>query len=169
MAESTSRYSWGADEHLVVQVAESMSLDANFRAMAMATAITAAALPGIIDVCPSNASLLVRFDPDISSPVEVEQLVRGIEANLASGTSPTLSTRIFEVPVWYRDPSFSRSPSAARGRRSRICRNREWARWPGRLYRGAFRIPLDHVDGGIRRRSTVHVPDGAAGTTARGP
>ena len=104
MAESTSRYSWGADEHLVVQVAESMSLDANFRAMAMATAITAAALPGIIDVCPSNASLLVRFDPDISSPVEVEQLVRGIEANLASGTSPTLSTRIFEVPVWYRDP-----------------------------------------------------------------
>ena len=32
-----SRYSWGADEHLFVELAEEMSLQANFRAMAIAT------------------------------------------------------------------------------------------------------------------------------------
>ena len=37
---SETRYSWGADEHLVVQIAEAMSLEANFSAMAMSRALT---------------------------------------------------------------------------------------------------------------------------------
>lgn len=104
MSGAASRYSWGADEHLVVQLAESMSLDANFRAMAMSGELADKKIPGIIDICPSNASLLVRFDPDQISPVDLETLVREVEARVEVSESPRISTRIFEVPVWYRDP-----------------------------------------------------------------
>jgi len=34
-----SRHSWGADEHLFVEVAEEMSLEAYFRSMAIVTAV----------------------------------------------------------------------------------------------------------------------------------
>lgn len=119
MTEIDSRYSWGADEHLVVQLGESMSLDANFRAMAMASAISASSTPGIVDVCPSNASLLVRFDPDVVAPSIVEQLVRGIESSLSASGAPTLATRIFEVPVWYRDPFTVETGSRFRDRHQR--------------------------------------------------
>lgn len=99
-----SRYSWGADEHLVVQISEDMSLESNFKAMAMASDLESQQIDGITDICPANASLLVRFDPDQVPPSTVEQLVRDAEARLAGGTRQALSTRIFELPVWYNDP-----------------------------------------------------------------
>lgn len=99
-----SRYSWGADEHLVVQISEDMSLESNFKAMAMASDLEAQNIAGITDICPANASLLVRFDPDQVPPTEVERLVRDAEARLEGGTQQSLSTRIFELPVWYNDP-----------------------------------------------------------------
>jgi urea carboxylase len=101
------KYSWGADEHLVVQVSEAMSLQANSTAMAMSTALAARGEPGITDICPANASLLVRFDPDVVAPDDLEALVRGVEAEVtaaASRGSLRLATRIVEVPVWYADP-----------------------------------------------------------------
>lgn len=99
-----SRYSWGADEHLVVQLSEDMSLESNFKAMAMASDLESQDVAGFIDICPSNASLLVRFDPDVIAPAEVERLVRGAEERLEGGGRQELQTRIFELPVWYNDP-----------------------------------------------------------------
>jgi urea carboxylase len=104
MSAHESRYSWGGDEHLVVQISEAMSLEANFKAMAMASALDQDRASGIIDICPSNASLLVRFDPDLIAPTEVERLVREAEAGVALSTKQELETRIFELPVWYDDP-----------------------------------------------------------------
>ena len=80
---TAARYSWGADEHLVVQVSEEMSLAANFTAMAMAQLLTSREISGVIDICPSNASLLVRFDPDAIGPSAVERVVRLIEKEVA--------------------------------------------------------------------------------------
>ena len=98
------RYSWGADEHLVVQISEDMSLESNFKAMAMASDLESQHVDGITDICPANASLLVRFNPDQVPPSEVERMVREAEARLEGGTQQSLSTRIFELPVWYNDP-----------------------------------------------------------------
>ncbi len=58
------RYSFGGDEHLFAEVAESMSLEAFFRGMAITRAIETLQLPGVLDVCLANASFQVRFDPD---------------------------------------------------------------------------------------------------------
>lgn len=99
-----SRYSWGADEHLVVQIAESMSLAANFTALAISTALGGRALDGILDICPANASLLIRFDPDRLDPGELESTVRDIEAEVEHREHPSIRTRLIEVPVWYNDP-----------------------------------------------------------------
>lgn len=100
----SSRYSWGADEHLVVQISEDMSLESNFKAMAMASDLEAQDIEGMVDICPSNAALLVRFDPDRIAPSEVERLVREAEGRLEGGSRQGLETRIFELPVWYNDP-----------------------------------------------------------------
>lgn len=99
-----SRYSWGADEHLVVQVDEEMSLEANFKSMAISTALAEKNLDGILDICPANASLLIRFDPDRLEPAVLESTVRDIEADVANSQSSELSTRLLEIPVWYNDP-----------------------------------------------------------------
>jgi urea carboxylase len=99
-----ARYTWGGDEFLFVEISESMSLAANFKANAMATRLVARAIDGIVDICPANASLLLRFDPDTVPPDELEALVRQVEEEVAQLSEQTLATRIIEIPVWYDDP-----------------------------------------------------------------
>lgn len=99
-----ARYSWGGDEFLFVEIAEAMSLGANFKANAMASKLSATKLPGVTDICPANASLLLRFDPDILPHHELEHRVREIEAQVDSVAHLRLQTRVIEVPVWYQDP-----------------------------------------------------------------
>ncbi|HET7399123.1 MAG TPA: carboxyltransferase domain-containing protein [Intrasporangium sp.] len=114
-----SRYSWGGDEHLVVQIAEAMSLEANFTAMAMSTALAKRALDGVVDICPANASLLIRFNPDVIAPRDLEAVVRGIETDVAEAPHLSLDTRIFEVPVWYDDPYTNETGARFRDRHQR--------------------------------------------------
>ncbi|TDK26535.1 carboxyltransferase domain-containing protein [Arthrobacter crusticola] len=99
-----ARYTWGGDEFLFVEIAEAMSLAANYKANAMAALLTARSLPGVTDICPANASLLLRFNPDILPPDRLEAEVRGVEDEVAHSSHQTLDTRIIEVPVWYDDP-----------------------------------------------------------------
>lgn len=104
VAPQEARYTWGGDEFLFVEVSESMSLIANFKVMSIASKLAAAGLAGIVDICPANASLLVRFDPDVLPPSTLEENVRNIERDLAHSHDQTLDTRIIEMPVWYDDP-----------------------------------------------------------------
>ncbi|WP_394249420.1 5-oxoprolinase subunit B family protein [Arthrobacter pityocampae] len=99
-----ARYTWGGDEFLFVEISESMSLAANFKANAMATRLVARAVDGMVDICPANASLLLRFDPDVVPPDDLEALVREVEEEVAHLSEQTLETRIIEIPVWYDDP-----------------------------------------------------------------
>ena len=99
-----SRHSWGADEHLFVEIAEEMSLEAYFRSMAIVTALGERRPDGVIDICPANASYQVRFDPDVISPGDLEALVREVEAGIGDAHEFELQTRIVEIPVLYNDP-----------------------------------------------------------------
>ncbi|WDF33974.1 carboxyltransferase domain-containing protein [Arthrobacter agilis] len=102
--QPTARYTWGGDEFLFVEIAESMSLAANFTANAMAAMLTDQAIDGVTDICPANASLLVRFDPDVVPPDRLEAYVRQTEVDVSRLNEQTLETRIIEIPVWYDDP-----------------------------------------------------------------
>jgi urea carboxylase len=99
----TVRYSWGGDEHLFIEVAEAMSLDAFFTALSMSRAISDSAIPGVTEICPSNASLQVRFDPDVITADALLETVRQLEQDAAQ-VVPVLDTRIIEIPVLYNDP-----------------------------------------------------------------
>ncbi|SDJ24588.1 Allophanate hydrolase subunit 1 [Pseudomonas delhiensis] len=96
------RYSFGGDEHLFAEVAESMSLEAFFRGMAITRAIERQAIPGVLDVCLANASFQVRFDPDQVAPQALLEQVRELEAHAT--TERSIRTRIIEIPVLYNDP-----------------------------------------------------------------
>jgi urea carboxylase len=99
-----ARYTWGGDEFLFVEIDEAMSLGANFTANAMAGHLTVEEVAGVIDICPANASLLIRFDPDVLPHATLEARVRRIEREVEGLSHPTLATRVVEVPVWYDDP-----------------------------------------------------------------
>lgn len=101
---STARYTWGGDEFLFVEIAEGMSLAANFKANSMAALLAEEGIRGVTDICPANASLLLRFDPDVVPPAELEASVRRVEEQIIHSSSQALETRIIEVPVWYDDP-----------------------------------------------------------------
>lgn len=103
-AATGARYTWGGDEFLFIEIAEAMSLVANFTSTAMAARLASEDLMGIIDICPSNASLLIRFDPDVLPPQEIEARMRAIEVEVRRLSHPTRETRVVEVPVWYDDP-----------------------------------------------------------------
>lgn len=104
LAARRARYTWGGDEFLFVEIDEAMSLGANFTANAMAGHLAAEQLAGVIDICPANASLLIRFDPDLLAYRKLEERLRDIERQVEGIAHPTLATRIVEVPVWYDDP-----------------------------------------------------------------
>ncbi len=98
-----TRYSFGGDEHVFVELDEEMSLDAFFKALALSDAVREAKIEGITEVCPANASFQVRFDPDIIDHDSVMQKLKELEAKASSSPS-RLSTRIVEIPVLYQDP-----------------------------------------------------------------
>lgn len=99
-----ARYTWGGDEFLFVEIAEGMSLEANFISNSIANALESKKFKGIVDICPANASLLIRFNPDLLAAGELERTVRALEQEVRGATTRVLETRIIEIPVWYNDP-----------------------------------------------------------------
>ncbi|GAA4671644.1 MULTISPECIES: 5-oxoprolinase subunit B family protein [Amycolatopsis] len=99
-----ARYSWGGDEHIFVELAESMSLRANFRAMAITTSLRADRPDGVLEICPANASYQVRYDPDVIEPEKLLGHLRDIERKVGDASDFSLATRVVEIPVLYRDP-----------------------------------------------------------------
>ena len=97
------RYSFGADEHVFAEIDEEMSLEAFFKGMAICKELEKRRLPGVSEICPSNASYLVRFDPDVIHPDKMMATLKEIEAQVGDAEIE-LPTRIVEMPVLYNDP-----------------------------------------------------------------
>lgn len=98
-----TRYSFGGDEHIFVEVDEEMSLAAFFKSLSMTNAVKASGIRGVTEICPANASFQIKFDPDVIAPGDLMRELRGLEG-AAGDTAATLSTRIIEIPVFYNDP-----------------------------------------------------------------
>ncbi|MBB3664490.1 urea carboxylase [Prauserella sediminis] len=100
----TTRYSWGGDEHIFVEMAESMSLPAHIKSMAITTSLRKNRPDGILEICPANASYQVRYNPDVIEPRALLAQLKEIEKQVGDATEFSLSTRILEIPVLYQDP-----------------------------------------------------------------
>lgn len=98
-----TRYTFGGDEHIFVEVDEGMSLEAFFKSLSMTNAVRDSAIKGVTEICPANASLQIKFNPDEISPHDMLAEMKKLEVAAESGEH-TLQTRIMEVPVYYQDP-----------------------------------------------------------------
>ena len=99
----TTRYSFGGDEHVFVEVDEEMSLEAFFKSLSMTTAVRDSQIKGVTEICPANASFQIKFDPDRISPDDMLAELKRLEET-AAHAAPVLKTRIVEIPVFYNDP-----------------------------------------------------------------
>jgi urea carboxylase len=100
-----ARYEYGGDEFVFVEIDQAMSLEANLKAMTITAALRERDLPGVIDVCPSNASYMIRLDPDVLHPAELVGHLRALEDSATELTADqVLPTRVVDVPVLYDDP-----------------------------------------------------------------
>jgi urea carboxylase len=98
-----TRYTYGGDEHIYVEMDDEMSLDAFFKSLSMSNAVRDAKIKGVTEICPANASFQVRFDPDVIAPDEMMKKVKELE-HRAEDAEKRLKTRIIEIPVYYQDP-----------------------------------------------------------------
>ncbi len=98
-----SRFTFGGDEHIFVEVDEAMSLEAFFASLAMTNAVRSASIDGVTEICPANASFQIKFDPDRIHPHALMDRLKSLEED-AEKSESKLDTRIIEVPVLYQDP-----------------------------------------------------------------
>ncbi|WP_305985755.1 allophanate hydrolase subunit 1 [Roseibium sp. MMSF_3544] len=99
----SSRYTFGGDEHIFVEVSEEMSLEAFFKALSMTNAVRDADIKGVTEICPANASFQIKFDPDVIHPDDLMNELKRME-EIADKAEAVLNTRIIEIPVYYQDP-----------------------------------------------------------------
>ncbi|MEM8741032.1 MAG: carboxyltransferase domain-containing protein, partial [Pseudomonadota bacterium] len=98
-----TRYSFGGDEHIFVEVDEEMSLDAFFKALSITNAVRDKAIDGVTEICPANASFQIKFDPDVIHPNDMLSELKALET-AAEGAPKRMTTRIIKIPVYYQDP-----------------------------------------------------------------
>src|SRR5215469_2584433 len=98
-----TRYSYGGDEHIFVEVDEEMSLEAFFKSLSMTTAVRESKIKGVTEICPANASFQIKFDPDRISPEDMLAELKRLEVSAEKAES-SIKTRIIEIPVYYNDP-----------------------------------------------------------------
>ena len=99
----TIRYVPSGDEFIFVELSEDMSLDAFFKGMAITKKLEEMALPGVLEICPANASYQVRFDPDVITVDALLNILKEIEEESAR-VQMQLKTRLIEIPVFFNDP-----------------------------------------------------------------
>ena len=98
-----TRYSFGGDEHIFVEVDEAMSLEAFFKGLSMTNAVRDSRIRGVTEICPANASFQIKFDPDQINPADLLAELKSLES-AAARAEPVIKTRIIEIPVYYNDP-----------------------------------------------------------------
>ena len=153
------RYSFGGDEHVFAEIGEEMSLEAFFKGMAICSELGKQRIAGVSEICPSNASYLVRFDPDVIHPDKMMQTLKEIEAQIGDADLE-LPTRIIEVPVLYNDPWTNETQLRFRERHQdpkstdiEYARAHQWLQIDRRLHRRTFRRALVRIHGRLRRRA----------------
>lgn len=99
---SSPRYEYGGDEHVFVELAEEMSFDANFTAQAISQEIRKRDLPGIVEVAPSNASYMIRFDPAEQDPDDLIEELKQMREEITVAEY-TWEAQVIDIPVLYQD------------------------------------------------------------------
>ncbi|MEB3101795.1 5-oxoprolinase subunit B family protein [Ferviditalea candida] len=99
-----TRFDFSGDEYIYAEISRNMSAESNFKALAITNELRNRSIPGIIDICPSNASYLIRFNPEIISAHDLLDYLKEIDVTKSNPSELNLKIRIVEIPIWYDDP-----------------------------------------------------------------
>jgi KipI family sensor histidine kinase inhibitor len=104
MIYPTPRFMPGGDRFIEVELGDEMSFDLNVRVHALAAAIREARIPGVVELVPELASMLVSYDPDRIAHADVVKEIGSLHAQMVSGQDRDMDSRLFHVPLLYFDP-----------------------------------------------------------------
>lgn len=99
-----TRFDLPGDEYIYAEISREMSIESNFKALAITNELRNRDIPGIIDICPANASYLIRFDPEIISAHDLLDYLKEVDITKSNLSELNLQIRIVEIPTWYDDP-----------------------------------------------------------------
>ncbi|OMP66241.1 5-oxoprolinase subunit B family protein [Domibacillus epiphyticus] len=97
-------FNFGGDEYIYAEISRDMRVESNFKALAITEEVRKRNIPGIIDVVSSNASYLVRYNPDVISARDLLVYLKEIDLTKSDPARLHLPVRIVEIPTWYDDP-----------------------------------------------------------------
>lgn len=97
-----ARYSYGGDEYIFVEFDIEMSLEVNFKVLAVCQEIERQQIPGVIEVCPANTSYIVHLNPDEIAPQQLVAQLKGLESKASEINS--IPSRLVDIPIFYNDP-----------------------------------------------------------------
>ncbi|KIL76694.1 5-oxoprolinase subunit B family protein [Bacillus badius] len=92
------------DEYIYAEISRDMRAESNFKALAVTEELRRRNIPGIIDIVSSNASYLVRYNPDVISARDLVDYLKEIDFTKSDPAALGLSVRMVEIPIWYDDP-----------------------------------------------------------------
>ncbi|MBW4025543.1 MAG: carboxyltransferase domain-containing protein [Proteobacteria bacterium] len=98
------RFYPAGDRFIEVELGNEMSFSLNIAVHALAAAIRAAALPGIIELIPEMASMQISYDADRIAFDDVTREVERLYASASAGDEIELDSRLITIPVLYFDP-----------------------------------------------------------------
>jgi urea carboxylase len=97
-----TRYTFGGDEYLFADLDIDMSLEINFKVLAVCQEIERQKIVGIIEVCPANSSYLIHYRPEELAPQNLVAILKDVERKASE--LKALSSRLVDIPVLYDDP-----------------------------------------------------------------
>ncbi|MGE5701867.1 MAG: 5-oxoprolinase subunit B family protein [Clostridia bacterium] len=99
-----TRFDFGGDEYIYAEISRDMSEESNFKALAVTNELRKRHIPGILDICPSNSSYIIRFDPETISANDLLEYLKEIDITKSEPSELSLQVRIIDIPIWYDDP-----------------------------------------------------------------
>jgi KipI family sensor histidine kinase inhibitor len=146
-------------------LAEVDDLDA---ALALYAALRTAALPGVIDLVPAARTVLIRLDPAVTSPAEVQRATAGLEV----GGPRRIDAGTVEIPVRYDGPDLAEVATLTGLRPEEVIALHTGSRWTVAF--AGFAPGFGYLTGGdprldVPRRDSprTRIPAGSVGLAGR--
>ncbi|WP_017727714.1 5-oxoprolinase subunit B family protein [Halalkalibacterium ligniniphilum] len=99
-----TKFDFVGDDYIYAEISPEMSEDSNFKALAITNELRKRDLPGVLEICPSNASYLVQFNPEVISARDLLESLKEIDMTKSNPSELNLEIRVIEIPIWYDDP-----------------------------------------------------------------
>ncbi|WP_037446158.1 5-oxoprolinase subunit PxpB [Skermanella stibiiresistens] len=95
------RFLPAGDAALTVEFGQAIDAGINARVLALDAALTAAAMPGVVETVPTYRSLLIQFDPDILTHADLIGALGGLDRSAAQDVKEASGGRDWTIPVCY--------------------------------------------------------------------